>query len=105
MRNVTLRNVNHTIVPTGYGTHPYAIVRCEDGPRDPIQRRVQRWDVYDAADRLADIPWLIAKHSHDPRMLRVIARYAQIVAGDMFRMAERGGSVADCSTGYAGIGE
>lgn len=49
---------------------------------------VQRWDVYDAADHIADIPWLIAAGKLDEA-----AKVAQEWQHKLFRAAEIKGPV------------
>lgn len=95
--------VNRSIEPNPFnfdGRHPWRITYRNGKIRQPrLNDRVERWDVYDVADNLDSLPWLIQNNAHNPHGLRVIARYVQIMAGNLYRMAERGGSVG-CSPDY-----
>ena len=54
----------------------------------PLSHRVQRWDVYDAADHIADIPGLIALGRYAEA-----AEVAQEWERKLWLAAERGGIV------------
>lgn len=69
-------------------------------PQPAIDQRVQRWDIYDIADHLADLPAMIRRGGeHADRAARYAHRYADV----LFRAAERGGQVAPCDSRYATI--
>lgn len=65
--------------------------------QQPITERVQRWDVYDVADHLADLPAMIRRGGQQADRA---ARYVHRYAGVLFRAAERGGQVAPSVAGY-----
>lgn len=54
----------------------------------PLNHRVQRWDVYDAADHIADIPGLIASGQ-----FALAIEVAQEWERKLWAAAQRGGTV------------
>ena len=56
-------------------------------------RRIKRWDVYDVADELADIPWMLNDAIDDERLIPEIADMVERLANQLFEMAQVHGSV------------
>jgi len=86
------------LVPNHYGStekHPWRIVPCN--PR-PLKQSVARWDIYDAADSLDDIPALIQEYAGDPDRLLAVARLVQMYAARLYRLSETGGKVGPSPT-------
>jgi hypothetical protein len=86
------------LVPNHYGNterHPWRIVPCN--PR-PLKQSVARWDIYDAADSLDDIPGLIQECAGDPDKLLAVARLVQMYAARLYRLSETGGNVGPFPT-------
>lgn len=56
-------------------------------------RRVARWDVYDVADELADIPGLLSIAIDDPRMIPSIAHDINRMVRRLWDASEIAGTV------------
>ena len=77
------------------GKHPWRIAPCN--PR-PLKNSVARWDIYDAADSLDDIPCLIQEYAGDPDKLLAVARLVQMYAARLYKLSETGGNVGPSPT-------
>jgi hypothetical protein len=59
----------------------------------PINERVKRWDVYDIADELADVPGMLTQAIDDPRYIPEIQQKVYELEQRLWAAAERGGVV------------
>lgn len=58
-----------------------------------VAQRVQRWDVYDIADELADVPGMLREAIYDPRIVSVVAEKVKQLEARLWAAADRGGKV------------
>lgn len=54
---------------------------------------VRRWDIYDIADNLADLPGLIDRNLNNPFILKLIAVEITNTANQLFEASHKNGTV------------
>ncbi len=62
----------------------------------------QRWDVYDIADELADVPWMLRRAIDDERVIPEIVEKIKDLERRLWDAAKRGGCVGP-SPEYAAL--
>lgn len=60
---------------------------------DFVANAVKRWDIYDIADELADLPYFVAKGIDDPRELPEVIEVLHDLEQRLWAASRRGGQV------------